>query len=127
MYPRKGIIQAGADADLVIWDPKAEKTISRHTHHQAVDFNIFEGLKVKGLAQTTLSAGRVVFNEGVVTSTPGTGRYIQREAYGFAYDRIPAREKARSLRETPVDRSGKKTQQTQDEKINTLQTELNIS
>lgn len=60
MYPRKGIIQAGSDADILIWDPKAEKTISSKTHHQAVDFNIFEGMKVKGLTQTTLSAGKVV-------------------------------------------------------------------
>jgi dihydropyrimidinase len=71
MYPRKGIVQAGADADLVIWDPKAEKTISAKTHHQAVDFNIFEGMRVKGLPQTTFSAGRVVYNEGVLSSKPG--------------------------------------------------------
>lgn len=49
MYPRKGVIQQGADADVLIWDPEASKTISKQTHHHAVDFNIFEGLKVKGL------------------------------------------------------------------------------
>jgi dihydropyrimidinase len=63
-------------------------------------------MKVKGLAQTTISGGRVVFNEGVLTSTPGQGKYVAREAYGFAYERIPALDKARKLRETPVDRSG---------------------
>jgi dihydropyrimidinase len=89
----------------VIWDPEAEKTISKHTHHHAVDFNVFEGLRVKGLTQTTFSAGRVVYNEGVVLSKPGTGRYIGRENYGFAYERIPAREAMRKIRETPVDRS----------------------
>lgn len=64
MYPRKGLIAPGSDADIIIWDPKAEKTISAKTHHQAVDFNIFEGMRVKGLTQTTLSAGKVVYNEG---------------------------------------------------------------
>jgi dihydropyrimidinase len=92
MYPKKGIIQTGSDADLVIWDPNAEKTISKKTHHHAVDFNIFEGLRVKGLTQTTISGGRVVYNEGVVTSKPGSGRYIPRENYGFAYERVFPRE-----------------------------------
>jgi dihydropyrimidinase len=49
MYPRKGVIQEGSDADIVIFDPKATKTISRHTHNHAVDFNVFEGMKVTGV------------------------------------------------------------------------------
>jgi dihydropyrimidinase len=50
MYPRKGVIMQGADADIVVWDPEATKIISSKTHHHAGDFNIFEGMKVKGLA-----------------------------------------------------------------------------
>jgi dihydropyrimidinase len=46
MYPRKGVIKAGADADVVIWDPNYKHTISSRTHHHKVDFNIFEGLDV---------------------------------------------------------------------------------
>lgn len=64
-------------------------------------------MRVRGLTQTTLSAGRVVYNDGVITSTPGSGRYITRDNYGFAYERIPARDAQRRIKETPVDRSGK--------------------
>jgi dihydropyrimidinase len=108
MYPKKGIIQAEADADIVIWDPNAEKTISKKTHHHAVDFNIFEGMRVKGLTETTISGGRVVYHEGVVTSKPGSGKYIPRENYGFAYERIGPREIQRKIRETPVNRTDNK-------------------
>jgi len=126
MYPRKGIIQTGADADVLIWDPTAEKTISKHTHNHAVDFNIFEGLRVKGLTQTTFSAGRVVYHEGKILSTPGSGRFIPRENYGFAYERIGPREVQRKIRETPVDRSAQK-KVSPEEAVAKLQTQLEVS
>jgi hypothetical protein len=94
-----------------------------------VDFNIFEGMRVKGLAQTTLSGGRVVYNEGIVHSKPGSGRYISRENYGFSYERVIPREAMRKIRETPVDRSGKgpSAPVTMADKLKQLQTELEIS
>ncbi len=58
IYPRKGSISAGADADIVVWDPEASKTISTKTDHQNVDFNIFEGMTVKGCASHTISQGK---------------------------------------------------------------------
>ena len=64
IYPRKGSISAGADADIVVWDPEATKTISAKTHHQKVDYNIFEGMQVRGTASHTLSGGRVVHTGG---------------------------------------------------------------
>ena len=99
------------------------------THHHAVDFNIFEGLRVKGLTQTTLSGGRVVFDEGKVHSKPGSGRYIARENYGFSYERVIPKEEMRKIRETPVDRSGKgpSSPATMSDKLKQLQTELEIS
>ena len=56
IYPRKGSISVGADADIVVWDPKATRTISAKTHHQKIDFNIFEGMKVTGRCRATPSA-----------------------------------------------------------------------
>lgn len=69
-----------------------------------------------------------MFDNGVITSKPGTGRFVGRTPYGFAYERIPLRDAARRLRETPVDRSGASTStQSMTDKVKTLQTELDIA
>jgi dihydropyrimidinase len=107
MYPRKGVIQEGSDADIIIFDPKATKTISRHTHHQVVDFNVFEGMKVTGVPQTCLLSGKEVFHEGKLNVTPGTGKYISRDVHGYSYERIPYLDKMKAIRETPVNRDKK--------------------
>ncbi|WP_339863126.1 dihydropyrimidinase [Paremcibacter congregatus] len=85
IYPRKGAIRTGADADIVVWDPTAEKTISAKTHHQNVDFNIFEGRKVRGLPSHTISNGEIRYRQGALHTTPGTGRYIKRPAFAPAF------------------------------------------
>jgi len=81
IYPRKGVIAAGSDADIVVWDPAARKTISAKTHHQNVDFNIFEGMEVKGLASHTISQGAIVYADGDLRAEKGKGRYIKRPAF----------------------------------------------
>ena len=80
IYPRKGSVSVGADADLVVWDPEGTRTISAKTHHQKVDFNIFEGMKVKGIASHTISQGKVVWDKGQLKVEKGAGRYIDRAA-----------------------------------------------
>ena len=85
IYPRKGTISVGADADIVIWDPEATKTISAKTHHQNIDFNIFEGMKVKGCASHTISAAKVVYANGELKVERGAGKYIERPAYASFY------------------------------------------
>ena len=85
IYPRKGSISVGADADIVVWDPEATKTISAKTHHQNIDFNIFEGMKVKGCASHTISAAKVVYANGELKVERGAGRYIERPAYASFY------------------------------------------
>ncbi|MBV1906799.1 MAG: dihydropyrimidinase [Pseudomonadales bacterium] len=81
IYPRKGSISVGADADMVLWDPEATKTISAATHKQNIDFNIFEGMQVKGLPAYTLAAGKIVYAQGDLRAEQSAGRYINRPAY----------------------------------------------
>jgi dihydropyrimidinase len=81
IHPRKGTIQVGADADIVVWDPEATKVISKDTHKQNVDFNIFEGMEVKGLPSHTVSGGRLLYVNGELRAERGTGAYIKRPAF----------------------------------------------
>jgi dihydropyrimidinase len=78
LMPRKGLIAVGADADLVIWDPAASRTISAATHHQNVDFNVFEGRTVTGLARTTVAQGKIVWHDNTLRAVRGAGRYLKR-------------------------------------------------
>ena len=86
IYPKKGSLSVGADADIVIWDPGATKTISAETHHQNIDFNIFEGMEVQGLARTTLSRGVVTWHDGDMRAERGRGRYIPRPPFPAYWD-----------------------------------------
>ncbi|XP_030849312.1 dihydropyrimidinase [Strongylocentrotus purpuratus] len=105
MYPRKGVIQVGSDADVVIWDPMATRVISKETHHQAVDFNIFEGMECHGVPLTVISNGRVVLEDGELHVSQGAGRFISRPLHApEAYSRISQREKVNAYKR--VDRDG---------------------
>ena len=95
LYPRKGTIQAGSDADIVVWDPEGTKTLSAKTHHQKIDFNIFEGMKVTGIPVHTISQGKLVYTKGELRAVKGAGRYIDRPAYAPYFD---AMEKANALK-----------------------------
>jgi dihydropyrimidinase len=74
-------VQCGADADLVVWDAQASRTISAKTHHQNVDFNIYEGMQVSGLARHTISQGRLVWTDGDLRTVRGAGRYLERPCF----------------------------------------------
>ncbi|MBO6506185.1 MAG: dihydropyrimidinase [Kordiimonadaceae bacterium] len=103
IYPRKGRVAVGADADIVVWDPEASKTISAKTHHQNVDFNIFEGMEVKGLPSHTIANGKLRFKEGELMTNKGDGRYIKRPAFQPMFSALDLAAKANVP--TPVDRS----------------------
>ncbi|HET9519466.1 MAG TPA: dihydropyrimidinase [Candidatus Limnocylindrales bacterium] len=84
MYPRKGSITVGADADIVIYDPNATRTISAKTHHMDVDYSCYEGRVVKGRSDVVLSRGTVVVRNGEFTGTKGHGRFIKRGPAEYA-------------------------------------------
>ncbi len=78
LYPRKGTIAPGSDADIVIYDPAAVQTVSAATHHMNVDYSAYEGRQLTGRARTVLSRGTVVIDDGRYLGRPGHGRYQPR-------------------------------------------------
>jgi len=86
IYPRKGSVSVGADADIAVWDPEGSRTISAKTHHQKVDFNIFEGMVVKGVPSHTISQGRVCWANGKLDTVKGSGRYVDRPPFAPPYE-----------------------------------------
>jgi len=91
IYPQKGSISAGADADLVLWDPQGTRTITVKTQHSKVDFNVFEGRKVRGIPSHTVSRGRVVYANGDLRAERGAGRYVKRPAFGANFQAMALR------------------------------------
>ncbi len=81
IYPRKGVIAAGSDADIVVWDPEGTRRISAKTQFAKGGFNVFEGRTVKGIPSTTVAAGKVVFHRGDLRAVEGAGRHIDRPAF----------------------------------------------
>lgn len=81
LAPRKGSISIGADADLVLWDPKAKRTITNAMMQHAVDYTPYEGMEVTGWPMMTIRRGEVVMRDGVVQAEPGTAQYLPRAPY----------------------------------------------
>ncbi len=102
IYPQKGSVSVGADADLVVWDPQGTKTLSAKTQHSKGDFNIFEGRTVRGIPSHTLSQGSLVYVQGDLRAEQGAGRYVKRPAFGSNFD--AARKRAESNSPSAVSR-----------------------
>jgi dihydropyrimidinase len=85
LFPRKGTIAVGSDADIVIFDPNEEMTISASTHHMNVDYSAYEGMKVKGVTRSVLSRGRVVIEDGKYVGKPGDGQFLKRSMFSGRY------------------------------------------
>ena len=79
LYPKKGAILVGSDADIVVWDPAKEKVIRAETQQSAIDYNVFEGHAVKGLPRFTLTRGQVAVYDGEIRSREGHGQFVTRE------------------------------------------------
>lgn len=98
IYPRKGAIAVGADADIVVWDPELSRTISVKEHLQNIDFNIYEGMVTTGGPQVTVSRGLVVYENGVVQMNNGEGlrgrgTYVDRPCFPFYWENQMLRNK----------------------------------
>jgi dihydropyrimidinase len=79
LYPRKGTVAVGSDADLIVFDADEEQIISVKTHHMRVDYSMFEGMRVKGVTKTVLSRGRVIVENGKFVGKVGAGEFLKRE------------------------------------------------
>ncbi|XP_031490025.1 dihydropyrimidinase [Nymphaea colorata] len=86
IYPRKGAIMVGSDADLIILNPNSSFKISAQTHHSKSDTNVYEGMQGKGKIEVTISRGKVVWENGELKVEPGSGRYIPMAPFGYLFD-----------------------------------------
>jgi dihydropyrimidinase len=93
LYPRKGTIAPGSDADIVVWDPEKKLTISAKTHHTNVNYNLFEGTEVQGAPEVVLVRGQVIIENDELVAEPGAGQFIKRAKFGeelHAREAVPA-------------------------------------
>ncbi len=90
LYPRKGTIAVGSDADIVVWDPEKKLTLSASTHHSNVNYNLFEGTEVTGAPQTVLVRGQTIVENDELVAQPGAGQFVRRARFG---ERLEAAEK----------------------------------
>lgn len=83
LFPRKGTIAVGSDADVVIWDPKRPYTISAKTHYMRVDYNPYEGMTVSGSPACVFSRGKMVFEGDTYLGRRGDGQFVRRGQYNL--------------------------------------------
>jgi len=82
LYPRKGTIAVGLDADLVVFDPERRHTLSAATHHSKADYNIFEGTEVTGSPELVLLRGQILVENDELVAQPGYGEFVKRTRFG---------------------------------------------
>ncbi len=117
LYPEKGVISEGADADLVLWNPEQERTVRASEHEHAIDYNIYEGRKIRGAVDRTISRGRIVYEDGKVLSRMGQGRYRRRLPFGYPFERLSMLMKREALANKKAKRVEKRVAIPYDDKV----------
>jgi len=82
LYPRKGTIAVGSDADIVVFDPDKRVTLSVDRSHSRVDYNLYEGTEVSGAPEVVLLRGKVIVENDELVGQPGDGRFVKRARFG---------------------------------------------
>jgi dihydropyrimidinase len=90
LYPRKGTIAVGSDADIVVFDPEKTLTITAAEHHSKIDYNLYEGTKVTGSPEVVLLRGNVLVEGDELVASPGIGQFVARARFGEELKREPA-------------------------------------
>ncbi|CAI7880249.1 unnamed protein product [Closterium sp. NIES-54] len=107
LYPQKGVVAEGSDADVIVLNPRGSTTISAATHHSRIDTNVYEGWRMQGNIEVTVSQGRVVWQHGRLNVTRGAGRFVPMRPFGPLFHGIQARDAARlHSYHAPVRRDG---------------------
>lgn len=88
IYPRKGALLPGSDADIIIFNPNSSFTISAQSHHSRSDTNVYEGVKGKGKVEVTIAGGRIVWENGQLKAVPGSGKYVEMAPFSYVFDGI---------------------------------------
>ncbi|GIL53800.1 hypothetical protein Vafri_9445 [Volvox africanus] len=97
IYPRKGRVAAGSDADVIVLDPRVTHTLGVGSHHSRMDTNVYEGKQIQGKVVATISRGRLVWHQGKLNVEPNSGRFVPMPAFGPLFEGLDEQYRRRGI------------------------------